>query len=207
MILVTGGFGFIGSHLVEELIQRGEIVHVIDDGSTAAIRDPNAFHQRIRGGDRLGYYLCSVQDYCRKYPRRDDIARIYHLASPVGPAGILKYAGQMAKQIIDDIDCLMDLALLSDARLLFVSTSEVYGGGVEGLCREDMPKVVSPDVSVRLEYGVGKLAAEIALLNRAKVMPLDAAIIRPSMWQVSDSPKRVVLSCRALFVKLSPANR
>ncbi|HLB31180.1 MAG TPA: NAD-dependent epimerase/dehydratase family protein, partial [Gammaproteobacteria bacterium] len=60
-----------------------------------------------------------------------------------------------------------------------VSTSEVYGGGENGFCREDMDRIVPARTTVRLEYAVAKLAAETAIINTCKVTELDARIVRP----------------------------
>lgn len=104
---------------------------------------------------------------------------IYHLASPVGPAGVLQHAGEMVRQIVHDTYALMDLARRCGAKLVDVSTSEVYGGGQDGYCREDLDKIIPAETTVRLEYAVAKLAAETAIINTAKVSDLKAAIVRP----------------------------
>ena len=176
-ILVTGGFGFIGGHLVARLVETGALVHVVDDLSSNPIP-----HERLL--DELGrpknltYSLNTVGDFCADYP---DIEydEIYHLASPVGPAGVLRYAGQMVQMIVDDTYALMKMALRNEAKLVDVSTSEVYGGGQSGYCAEDMDKIIQAETTVRLEYAVAKLAAETAIINTGKVKPLKASIIRP----------------------------
>lgn len=83
--------------------------------------------------------------------------------------------------ILNDDLKMADWALEDDAKLLSVSTSEVYGQHPpDGHGQhEDIPKVVPAHVTVRLEYGVGKLMTEIALLNLAKVRPLKINFIRP----------------------------
>jgi UDP-glucose 4-epimerase len=73
----------------------------------------------------------------------------------------------------------MKLAARAGARVVDVSTSEVYGGGRDGYCSERDFKIIQPTVTVRLEYAVGKLAAEIALINTARVAGLYASIVRP----------------------------
>jgi len=60
-----------------------------------------------------------------------------------------------------------------------MSTSEIYGGGRDGYCSENDFKIVPPQVTVRLEYAVGKLASEISLVNTTRVTPLHATIVRP----------------------------
>jgi UDP-glucose 4-epimerase len=74
---------------------------------------------------------------------------------------------------------MVDLARTSNARLCDISTSEVYGGGRNGYCSEQDQKIIPPHVSVRLEYAVAKLAAEVALMNMSRVTELDVVIVRP----------------------------
>lgn len=179
MILVTGGFGFLGGHLIERLLNNNIAVHVVDDMSSAPIPVDQLLDE-LGHPLRLTYDIQTVQQYADGDGHYDtDMHGIFHLASPVGPAGILNHSGKMVQQIVHDTYAVMELALLHNCPLIFVSTSEVYGGGVNGLCSEDMPSVVQSDVTVRLEYAVAKLAAEIAVINTCKVTDLKATIIRP----------------------------
>ena len=99
----------------------------------------------------------------------------------MGPAGVLKFAGRMARMIVNDSLLMADLALRDDAKLLEVSTSEVYGQHPEGdrPQSEDLPTVAPAKVTVRLEYGTSKRVTEIALLNLASVTPLHVNFVRP----------------------------
>jgi nucleoside-diphosphate-sugar epimerase len=170
-VLVTGGLGFIGSHLVDRLLDEGHQVWVIDNCTSNVIQPEEWF-------DRPNLHILTDQvNNILQYPVRFD--EIYHLASPVGPAGVLRYAGRMARQIVDDADAVVGAALYWRSKLVFVSTSEVYGGGVDGLCTEETPCHVPAKASVRLEYAIAKLAAELAVLNTCKVTDLHAVVIRP----------------------------
>jgi UDP-glucose 4-epimerase len=179
-ILVTGGFGFLGSHLVEFLLKNDSpdtYVHVVDDLSTSPLPLEDLLDE-LGHPDRLTYSITTVESFCQKQPD-NHYDEIYHLASVVGPAGVLPHAGRIAVGMLNDTLAIANLALATGARLLDVSTSEVYGGGQEGFCSEAMPKIISTKVSARLEYAVGKLAAEVALLNLCAVRDLDVRIVRP----------------------------
>jgi len=177
-ILITGGFGFLGSHLVELLLEEPDNhVHVVDNFSTSPLPLPDLL-EILRERDNLTYSVMDVEDFCQSQPTKKYDA-IYHLASVVGPAGVLPHAGRIAHSMLRDTMAIAELALECDARVLDVSTSEVYGGGQEGYCSETMPKIVPAKSSARLEYAVGKLAAETALLNLCAVGKLDARIVRP----------------------------
>lgn len=176
--LVTGGFGFIGTHLVELLLKEPETrVHVVDNLSTSPI-DKEAFIGRLDAGERFSYDITSVSQYFARadLPAFDEV---FHLASVVGPVGVLEHSGQILRKIVNDTYLIADHALETGARLCDISTSEVYGGGREGYCAEGDTMVIPSKISARLEYAVGKLGAEVALTNLARVAGLRATIVRP----------------------------
>ena len=159
--LVTGGLGFIGSHLVDRLSESGVEVLVLDDNRAGnPVRDDCEVVQ-----DRIGDWWSDEQ-----------FAAVWHLASPVGPVGVMRQAGRITGEVFRGVENAAALALASGVTLMHVSTSEVYGGGEGGLCREDMDCRVSQTLSARLEYQTAKLAVEVMLLNTAG---LDVRIIRP----------------------------
>jgi nucleoside-diphosphate-sugar epimerase len=177
-ILVTGGFGFIGSHLVELLLKEPETrVHVVDNLVTSPI-DLQAYLEQVGYRERLTYDIRTVSEYFS----RDDLPafdEVYHLASVVGPVGVLKHAGRILQAIVDDMYSVIGYAHRAGARLCDVSTSEVYGGGRDGYCSEKDSKIIPPKISVRLEYAIAKLGTEVALTNLTKVSDFHATIVRP----------------------------
>jgi UDP-glucose 4-epimerase len=105
---------------------------------------------------------------------------IFHLASPVGPAGVLNYAGRMADMIVGDTFKMAHYATDMGAKLLDVSTSEVYGHDPDDVPQtEDINKIVPSKYTVRLEYGVAKMTCEIFLYNLARATDLKVNIVRP----------------------------
>lgn len=177
-ILVTGGFGFIGSTLVETLAKdRGNKIHVVDDMSTSPI-DIADFLETNKNPENLSFDTMTVNEFFgkKKIGRWDEI---YHLASPVGPAGVLKHAGNMIREVVRNGYLIIDYCLKNKSKLLFVSSSEIYGGGQDGYCDETMPKIISAQTTVRLEYAVAKLAVETAIINTVNKKNLKAVIVRP----------------------------
>lgn len=159
--IVTGGAGFIGSHLTERLIADGQDVLVIDDFRSG--------RTRIDGAEYLEMPLA----YAPRPSRSPDV--IYHLAGPVGPVGVLHEAGRIVPEIVGAADLLRQWALYWDVPLVYVSTSEVYGLQAQPMT-EQAPRIIAAGHSARMEYAVAKMAAETMLLNTDG---LDVRIIRP----------------------------
>ena len=177
-ILVTGGFGFIGSTLVEQLLEKSEVaIHVIDNMSTSPLEVPDYLEQ-IGSPANLTYDLVTIEHFFTRssVPRFDEI---YHLAAPVGPAGVLQHAGNMVRDVVRDAYLIIDYCRAHGTKLLDVSTSEIYGGGQSGYCPETTPKIVPAVTTVRLEYAIAKLAAETAIINMCRTRDLKATIVRP----------------------------
>ena len=148
--------------------------------------DVDAFRKRLGEKARyLTYDLTSVAGFVREIAPATDrfgvFNEIYHLASIVGPVGVLSHAGCIVESVVSDTYSMMCLAMDDGAKLCDVSTSEVYGGGRNGACSEDDVKIFPAGVTIRLEYAAAKLACEVALENAGRRFAerLSVAIIRP----------------------------
>lgn len=175
-VLVTGGFGFIGKVLLKTFLKELDEIDYIDVIDNLCNSVPFDKDTLSLFNGKLSFCKSTVADWLpsRKY------TEIYHLASPVGPAGVLNYAGSMGPMIISDTYKMANLALKDGARFIDISTSEVYGRDPGSTAqKESIDKIVPSNVTVRLEYGVSKLACEVFLLNMVKVSPLQINIIRP----------------------------
>ena len=171
-ILITGGLGFIGSHVAEVFAHHLHEVTIIDNLQHNVV--PHDFWE-----DENGFItVCpiSIDEFLQNNPPSFDI--VCHLAAPVGPVGILEHAGDMAKTIINHTVDLRDYCINAGALFVNISTSEVYGH--TGQLKEDSEKIFPGTYQVRTEYGASKMAAEIAIVNKAKVDDrLKYHIIRP----------------------------
>lgn len=171
-ILITGGLGFLGSYAIDRYKQAGYDVTVIDNLSTNTIEpdDPVC--------DNVNVIVKNILDY--NWDDGDSYDMILHMASPVGPAGILEHSGKMAGYILDDIYWAIEGAQKFNCPLIFISTSEIYGYRDKAvLLEEHEDKLLVGDFKVRNEYSIAKLLSEIVLCNVAKVSNLQYQIIRP----------------------------
>jgi UDP-glucose 4-epimerase len=163
-ILITGGLGFIGSHCVEKWTSLGYDITIIDNLSSNALPPTDKIFKdcKIILNDILKVDVTQLEKF----------DTVLHLASPVGPVGVLKHSGKMASIIIDDIYWAIKAAKYSNCPLIFISTSEIYGyRDGKTYLKEDDIKVLNGDFTVRNEYAIAKLLAEIVLSNTAKIDP------------------------------------
>lgn len=160
--LVTGGLGFIGSRLSERLVADGWDVVIVDDLSSNAV-----WH--VRGAHLWEGSIAEFDDASDMY---GPIDAIFHLASPVGPLGVMEWAGRLAPRVVADAQTVAGWTM--GCPLIDVSTSEVYGSG--SVDREGDDCTFRAPASARKEYAVAKLTAETMLRNTAG---LDVRIVRP----------------------------
>jgi UDP-glucose 4-epimerase len=168
LCLVTGGAGFIGSHLTETLLARGDRLRVIDDESTGSIRNLAA----VLGNPRLEYVKGSVGD--RELVRRmvEGADEVYHLAAAVGVALIARRPIHTIEANIYPTEILLDELQRQHAegrrvKLFLASTSEVYGKNPKPRWTEEDDLVFGPTSRPRWSYGVSKAIDEFLALAYA----------------------------------------
>jgi len=166
--LVSGCFGFIGSHLTEMLAERKNKIVGIDNFINNTV-DPGDLNCEIES------WTHNIEDTVLYDDVWVDI--VYHLASTVGPVGVLGKSGELAYEILYDTVLLRDFCIDSQVKLVYISTSEIYGDVTNW--NEDSVKVFPANYTVRSEYAAGKMASEIAIVNKARIEDLDYVIIRP----------------------------
>lgn len=151
--LVTGGAGFIGSHLCDALVQRGDSVFVLDDLSTGRF-------ENIEHLDSVTSVIDSTlnQEIVRDLVRDVDV--IYHLAATVG---VNLVVDQPIRTIVNNIrgtEIVLEEACRYRRKLLITSTSEVYGKGTKEIFEEDDDRVIGPTHRHRWCYAASKAIDE-----------------------------------------------
>jgi UDP-glucose 4-epimerase len=178
-ILVTGGAGFIGSHLSEALLARGDRVAVVDDCSTGSLDNlrPVAQHERF------SFHQGSVADAALMQSLVADAEEVYHLAAAVGVELINSDPIRTIETNINPTETL--LKLLRDrhvaghpARLFLASTSEVYGKNPKPLWCEEDDLVLGPTSRPRWAYGASKAIDEFLALAYWRQFRLPIVVAR-----------------------------
>ena len=154
-VLVTGGAGFIGSHLAEALLAGGASVTVVDDLSTGVRSNLDA--AAGEHGDRLRIVESTVSEWSRSAPRFDEA---YHLAASVGVRLVMDDPARAAERNVGETMALLSWASCTCTPVLFASSSEVYGKGVSSPFREDADLLFGPPTSPRWSYGLSKAIDE-----------------------------------------------
>jgi UDP-glucose 4-epimerase len=173
-ILVTGGAGFIGAHLVERLLRDGKTVVVIDDLSTGSLKNLAAVknHPRLR-------FIPSPVSGCAELPALAAEAEfIFHLAATVGVELVVKSALHVLEAGFHETEVLLHAALKHSTPLLLASTSEVYGKSTKAEFGEEDDLLIGPPGHSRWSYACSKLTDEFLALACAREKKLPVIITR-----------------------------
>ena len=173
-ILVTGGAGFIGSHLVERLLNDGKSVVVIDDFSTGSLENLSAFAKN----PRLKIIRAKISE-CKNLPAlAKDAEFIFHLASTVGVELVVKSALHVLESSFHETEILLRAAVKNSTPILLTSTSEVYGKSAKAEFSEEDDLLIGPPTQSRWSYASAKLTDEFLALASAREKNLPVIIAR-----------------------------
>ncbi len=172
--LITGGAGFIGSHLSDELLRRGHRVHVLDDLSTGAME--NIRHLKERPGFEYVIESAAIVPVVAELVDEADV--VYHLAAAVGVELIVDSPVRTIETNVHATEVVLNAANKKKKPVFVASTSEVYGKSADIPFREDGDLLLGPTVKGRWSYACSKAIDEFLALAYWKERKLPTVVAR-----------------------------
>jgi UDP-glucose 4-epimerase len=172
--LITGGAGFIGSHLADAYIQRGDEVYVLDDLSTGSIE--NITH--LKKHPRFHYTIDSVHNQPIVAELVDQCDVVFHLAAAVGVKLIVESPVRTIETNVHGTEVVLAQANKKKKKVLIASTSEVYGMSEQVPFREDGNLVMGATTKGRWSYACSKALDEFLALAYWREKKLPTIIVR-----------------------------
>lgn len=172
--LITGGAGFVGSHLAEELLRRSHEVYVIDDLSTGTIN--NIRH--LKTHDRFHYVVDSCANRHLMAELVDGVDVIYHLAAAVGVKLIVESPVRTIETNIKLTEIVLELANKKKKPVFVASTSECYGKSDQIPFNEEGDLVLGPSAKGRWSYACSKLIDEFLAIAYYREKRLPTVVAR-----------------------------
>jgi UDP-glucose 4-epimerase len=172
--LITGGAGFIGSHLAEALLAKKHHVTVIDDLSTGSIRNI----QPLKKNKNFNYVIDTVMNKSLLCELVDDCQTVFHLAAAVGVKLIVESPVRTIETNIRGTENVLECANKKRRKVIITSTSEVYGKGAHIPFREDGDLLLGSTDKGRWSYACSKAIDEFLALAYWKEKKLPVVIVR-----------------------------
>jgi len=172
--LLTGGAGFVGSHLAEALLERGDHVTVIDDLSTGSM--DNIIH--LKGQPRFEYVIDTVMNESRMAELIDRADVVLHLAAAVGVKLIVEAPVRTIETNVHGAEIVLKHASKKGKLVVIFSTSEVYGKSTDVPFREDSDLVMGPTHKHRWAYACSKAIDEFLALAYYRERKLPVIVAR-----------------------------
>lgn len=173
-VLITGGAGFIGSHLADAYLKRGDEVLVIDDLSTGTIDNI----QHLKANPKFQYTIDSVHNQPVTAELVDQSDIVVHLAAAVGVKLIVESPVRTIETNVRGTEVVLALANKKQKRVLIASTSEVYGLSADVPFREDGNLVMGATTKGRWSYACSKAIDEFLALAYWREKKLPTTIVR-----------------------------
>jgi len=172
--LITGGAGFIGSHLSERLLARGDRVVLLDNLSTGSM--DNIRHLKASG--QMEYHLDNIENLQLLAELVDDADIIVHLAAAVGVKLIVESPVRTIETNVNGTQRILEAACKKRKLVLTASTSEVYGKNTNVPFHEDADLVLGPTTKGRWSYAASKALDEFLALSYWKEKKLPVIVVR-----------------------------
>ena len=177
-ILITGGAGFIGSHLAQACLLQGHEVYVIDDLSTGSLSNIKGLLDAPDLKDRFFLHENSILNQDLMTTLTGICDRVYHLAAAVGVRYILDNPLSSIKTNINGTEMVLTLCTKFKKKVLITSSSEVYGKHLHAPLRETDNIIYGPSSKFRWSYAASKLMDEFMALAYSRTMGLKVVIAR-----------------------------
>ena len=172
--LITGGAGFIGSHLTERLLARGDRVVLLDNLSTGSM--DNIRH--LKSSSQMQYHLDTIENLHLLAELVDDADIIVHLAAAVGVKLIVESPVRTIETNVNGTQRILEAACKKRKLVLTASTSEVYGKNTNVPFHEDADLVLGPTTKGRWSYAASKALDEFLALSYWKEKKLPVIVVR-----------------------------
>ena len=172
--LITGGAGFIGSHLAERLLSRGDRVVLLDNLSTGSM--DNIRH--LKTFDNMEYHLDNIENRQLVAELVDDADAVIHLAAAVGVRLIVESPVRTIETNVNGTQRILEAACKKRKLVLTASTSEVYGKNTNVPFHEDADLVLGPTTKGRWSYAASKALDEFLALSYWKEKQLPVIVVR-----------------------------
>lgn len=177
-VLITGGAGFIGSHLAEACLERGDEVYVIDDLSTGSLDNVTPFSRDDRYRDRFFVRTDTILNHDALLELVGTCDAVFHLAAAVGVRYILEKPLESIKTNIQGTEMVLALCAKFKKKVLITSSSEVYGKHVHAPLVETDNIIYGPSSKFRWSYAASKLMDEFSALAYYRTNGLKAIVTR-----------------------------
>jgi UDP-glucose 4-epimerase len=172
--LITGGAGFIGSHLAEALLERGDDVAIIDDLSTGRMENV----QHLKARPRFTYTIDTIQNRAVMAELVDNADVVFHLAAAVGVRLIIESPVQTIETNVKGTELVLEVAAKKRKTVMVASTSEVYGKANVLPFSEDNDIVLGPTSKSRWSYACSKAIDEFLALAYFRERRVPVCIVR-----------------------------
>jgi UDP-glucose 4-epimerase len=172
--LITGGAGFIGSHLAERLLEKGDRVVLLDNLSTGSME--NIRH--LKGSENLEYHLDGIENKQLLAELVDDAEVIIHFAAAVGVKLIVESPVRTIETNVNGTQLILEAASKKKKLVLLASTSEVYGKNTQVPFHEDADLVLGPTTKGRWSYAASKALDEFLALSYWKEKKQPVIVVR-----------------------------
>jgi UDP-glucose 4-epimerase len=177
-ILITGGAGFIGSHLAETHLERGDDVYIIDDLSTGSMDNIRFLQEDPRYKNKIFVHINTILNHDMMLELTGICDVVYHLAAAVGVKTILEKPLESIVTNIQGTEKVLEMCNKFKKRVLIASTSEVYGKHRHAPLVETDNIIYGPSSKFRWSYAASKLMDEFTALAHHRTNGLEVIITR-----------------------------